>query len=143
VSAAAIAISLHAAHAIVLQQMETTAWNVKLRTPYRHAAEVCRSVLQHAPHRWRIYRAGIAVGLPSEFQRRPRHTARATAWRRLDALGRTYVAASPAPITLRDGILRALETDEGQALLRAYRATPLDRPKPLKPARKRRATRKH
>jgi hypothetical protein len=137
-----VAISLHAAHALVLQTLESTAWNVKLRTPYRHAAEVCRSVLQSAPHRWAIYRAGIAAGLPSEFQRRPRQTPRAQAWRRLERLGRAYVAQSTEPMTLHDGVLKALETPKGQALLRAYRATPPDRPKPLKSARKAKASRK-
>lgn len=137
---AIIDVSLPRAHAVVIRAMESTAWNEKMRRPYRHAAEVCSSVLASKPLFWRIYQAGISAGMPSEYQRHVRRaprTPRQQAWAALEQLARQHVAQSDTPCTLRSAVLAVLQTDEGRRRYAAYRATPVDRRPPLrKPAQR-------
>lgn len=142
---ATLDISLPRAHAVVIRALETRCWNEKMRRPYRHAGEVAQTTLASRPLYWRIYRAGIAAGLPSEYQRHVRRqprTPRQRAWAALEQVARTHVAQSDTPLTLRSAVLAVLQTPEGQALYRAYRATPVDRRPPLRTSAKRAGRRK-
>lgn len=95
--------------------IERAALALQTRNPWLHLADACTLALQRHQHLWVVYRAAMLAGLPSEFQRPKRRRAVPTpkdeAWQVIESLGRTVVAASPSPITLRTAVGRVVEAD--------------------------------
>lgn len=104
-----IAISVRQAYALTKPLLEHKALSLRARNPWLHLADACTLALQRQPACWRVYRAAMRAGLPSEFQRgrRPRAipTPKDRAWQRIEMLARTLVAASTEPLTLRNAVM--------------------------------------
>jgi hypothetical protein len=77
---------------------------------------------------WRVYRAGIAAGYASEFQKpKAIRTERERHWQRLEQAARRLVATSAEPMTLREAVLELLKTPEGRRLYQRYASSPTPR----------------
>ena len=110
-----------AGYALVKRWMERELLETKWRRPWIHSGERAQRLLESSPLLWRIYRAGIAAGLPSEFQkRREVRTERDRLWRKLEGRARERVAQSERPMTLRNAVCEIVQTLEGEAMYRAY-----------------------
>lgn len=115
------ALSLTRTYALAKHVIEARIWSWKARAPWLHAAVMASTLLRRSPILWRIYQAGIAAGLPSEFQkRRPQRSKRDALWSRIENAGRARVAASPTPLTLREAVIEVVRTPEGRAWYREY-----------------------
>lgn len=118
-------ITLPVAHAYALARrvMETRIWEHKTRAPWRHAADIATELLQQSPLLARLYVAGMAAGLPPEFQKpRPVRTRRDRLWQRIDAEARARIARSPRPLTLRAAVIEVVR--ERPEWYRAYARAP-------------------
>jgi hypothetical protein len=112
---------LRALYALMKWRMEEDLANLKLRTPWQHAGVRAQHLLDTSPIYWRIYRAAIAAGEPSEFQRPgTRRTERDEKWEPLEQAARALVARSERPLTLRNAVAAIVRTPEGEAMYRAY-----------------------
>lgn len=93
----------------------------KSRAPWVHAGDHAQRLLEASPRRWRIYKAGIAAGRPSEFQKpREIRIERDRLWQEIERRGRDRVAQSERPLTLRNAVCDVVRTPEGQAMYGAY-----------------------
>lgn len=111
------------AYALVRRVMETRIWEQKIRAPWRHAADIASDMLQQSPLLARVYAAGIAAGLPSEFQRPRRvRTRRDRLWQRIEDEARARCARSERPLTLRAAVMEVVR--ERPEWYRAYARTP-------------------
>lgn len=111
------------AYALARRVMETRIWERKTRAPWRHGADIASELLQQSPLLARVYVAGMAAGLPSEFQKPRRvRTRRDRLWQRIEAEGRARVAQSPRPLTLRAAVIEVVR--ERPEWYRAYARAP-------------------
>jgi hypothetical protein len=79
--------------------------------------------LQQSPLLARLYLAGMAAGLPPEFQKpRPVRTRRDRLWQRIDAEARARIAQSARPLTLRAAVIEVVR--ERPEWYRAYARAP-------------------
>jgi hypothetical protein len=103
-------VSIRATYTLTKKLIERDAMALKKRVPSMHLADACTEVLRRNPAYWRVYKAAMApqVAMPSEFQRGKRKRAIPTpkdcAWQIIEDLGRTLVAASREPLTLRNAV---------------------------------------
>jgi hypothetical protein len=108
-------VSVRRAYALGRIVLEHYALALKQRDPQVHLATACQLALEQHPIVWRVYRAGIRAGLPSEFLRPRRRRAIPTpkdrAWDLIETLARTLVAASETPLTLREAVGRVVEAN--------------------------------
>lgn len=98
---------------------DITAW--KRREPWLHAATMATRLIERSPVLWRVYQAGIAAGLPSEFQTARRvRSERDRRWQRIETAARTRVARSRYPLTLRSAVIAVVSTTQGREWYRRY-----------------------
>lgn len=109
-------------YAPVKQLIESKALALRDATPINtkgkhvlHLADASTQVLQSSPSLWLLYQQAIGAGLPSEFQRPKRRSARPSqaerSWWVIEDLSRTLVSASESPISLRTAVMRIVGAD--------------------------------
>jgi hypothetical protein len=105
-------VSLAKAYAVTKRLIELEAHALRRRNPLLSLPDACTKVLRQHPEWWKVYRAAMRAGLPSEFQsgkrKPPRPTPAQGAWMLIDDLSRTLVAASTEVVTLYTAIQRVV-----------------------------------
>ena len=108
-SSATVTVSKVRSYALVKELIESRVTQTRVAEPWRHAGDIAADVLRSSPGAWRVYRAAIAAGLPSEFQRSSSAKTSAT-WRAVEREARAEVGASDHPLTLRQAVIIVTHT---------------------------------